>query len=398
MILTYEQADRFYTLINALLGYANERFEVVRELPLPIVDLESQSKAALVAETLWDSVGIIDDFVRENPFDLPKRFLDTALAWKDALTGSFVFAGHEDGRALLMGDEDVFAVAGIQLEPSELLSEWPDVVRTTLLPFDDLIVYDGMLNVLGIEFGPEVAASAQADFKERRAKGLVRTAADFVARSRALNEAGRNRAVERLLADAERDARIAAFGEQLPPGFHRGALAGLTEAERAAAFDERFDAWDEGRFEQKEAILRERALDREPAGTLEACLGLYTKTELEGVGRLLGLKGLSKLRKAELARAVAESVPSSSDLLRDMLAACSPGAFRTAKELACEGAVSFGAEDVSRRLYLTPSCHTRSCFGREGASRPSPRSRPSACSQTSTSRRSNGCGSGTKRW
>ena len=36
------------------------------------------------------------------------------------------------------------------------------------------------------------------------------------------------------------------------------------------------------------------------------------------------------------------------------LAACSPGAFRTAKELACEGAVSFGAEDVSRRLYLTP--------------------------------------------
>ena len=258
MILTYEQADRFYTLINALLGYANERFEVVRELPLPIVDLESQSKAALVAETLWDSVGIIDDFVRENPFDLPKRFLDTALAWKDALTGSFVFAGHEDGRALLMGDEDVFAVAGIQLEPSELLSEWPDVGRTTLLPFDDLIVYDGMLNVLGIEFGPEVAASAQADFKERRAKGLVRTAADFVARSRALNEAGRNRAVERLLADAERDARIAAFGEQLPPGFHRGALAGLTEAERAAAFDERFDAWDEGRFEQKEAILRER--------------------------------------------------------------------------------------------------------------------------------------------
>ena len=84
MILTYEQADRFYTLINALLGYANERFEVVRELPLPIVDLESQSKAALVAETLWDSVGIIDDFVRENPFDLPKRFLDCLLYTSDA--------------------------------------------------------------------------------------------------------------------------------------------------------------------------------------------------------------------------------------------------------------------------------------------------------------------------
>ena len=268
MILTYEQADRFYTLINALLGYANERFEVVRELPLPIVDLESQSKAALVAETLWDSVGIIDDFVRENPFDLPKRFLDTALAWKDALTGSFVFMGHEGGRALLMGDEDVFAVAGIQLEPSELLDEWPDVVRATLLPFDDLIVYDGMLNVLGIEFNSEAAASAQADFKERRAKGLVRTAADFVARSRALNEAGRNRAVERLLADAERDARIAAFGEQLPPGFHRGTLAGLSEAERAAALDERFDtgrAWSCTRRRNSKASAGRSALRGSPS-------------------------------------------------------------------------------------------------------------------------------------
>lgn len=35
MILTYEQADRFYTLINALLG-TQRALEVVRELP-PIV-------------------------------------------------------------------------------------------------------------------------------------------------------------------------------------------------------------------------------------------------------------------------------------------------------------------------------------------------------------------------
>ncbi|MFR1639435.1 MAG: hypothetical protein ACLSVD_09850 [Eggerthellaceae bacterium] len=50
MILPYEQADRFYTLINALLGYANERFGGGSRASSPIVDLESQSKAALVAE------------------------------------------------------------------------------------------------------------------------------------------------------------------------------------------------------------------------------------------------------------------------------------------------------------------------------------------------------------
>ena len=66
MILTYEQADRFYTLINALLGYANERFEVVRELPLPIVDLESQSKAALVGEQRLVAAGAAGAYGRQE--------------------------------------------------------------------------------------------------------------------------------------------------------------------------------------------------------------------------------------------------------------------------------------------------------------------------------------------
>ena len=81
-----------------------------------------------------------------------------------------------------------------------------------------------------------------------------------------------------------------------------------------------------GASEQKEAILRGACPGPRAGRYARGVPGAYTKTELEGVGRLLGLKGLSKLRKAELARAVAESVPSSSDLLRDMLAACSPGA------------------------------------------------------------------------
>ena len=221
------------------------------------------------------------------------------------------------------------------------------MVRTTLLPFDDLIVYDGMLNVLGIEFGPEVAASAQADFRRTPRQGPRAHCRLRRALARPSTRPVVNRAVERLWPTPSA-TRVSPLGGAASPGFHRGAPAGL-EAERAAAFDERFDAWDEGRFEQKEAILRERALDREPAGTLEACLGLYTKTELEGVGRLLGLKGLSSCARPSWPAPSRRASPSSSDLLRDMLAACSPGAFRTAKELACEGAVSFGAEDVSRR-------------------------------------------------
>ena len=106
-----------------------------------------------------------------------------------------------------------------------------------------------MLNVLGIEFGPEVAASAQAGFPRNAAPRAscapLRTSS---ARLRALNEAGRNRAVERLFGRRRARRAYRRLRGAASPGFHRGALAGITEAERAAAFDERFDAWDEGRF------------------------------------------------------------------------------------------------------------------------------------------------------
>lgn len=194
-----------------------------------------------------------------------------------------------------MGDEDAFAVAGIQLEPSELLDERPDVVR----------------HVAAVRRSDRLRRHAErarhrvqlrgrcrpGGISRNAALASVRTAADFVARSR-LNEAGRNRAVESS-GDAERDARIAAFGSQAPIAARSLGFRGRTRCGSRRTLHV-----GRGRFEQARPS-QERALDREPATPS----GVPGAAHEGGIRASAGRSAWALLRKAELAHAVAESVP-----------------------------------------------------------------------------------------
>ena len=87
MVLTVEQSERFFDAMDALLLYVNDRFKVVDGFSLEYSGQIGDMKTALVAHALWDNVEIIDDFVRENPFHLPEKHLQSALRWKNALPG-----------------------------------------------------------------------------------------------------------------------------------------------------------------------------------------------------------------------------------------------------------------------------------------------------------------------
>ena len=161
--------------MDALLLYVNERFQVVEGFSL---DYESQigdMKASLVARALWENVEIIDTFVRDNPARLSQRCLDTALAWKNALPGVYTVVRYQGGRALMMNDVGVFSVSGVTLELEDEIGKVPAYVDIVLLPFDDLVVYDGFMQVYDVGGEAGDLARIQDDFENRCAKGIVST-------------------------------------------------------------------------------------------------------------------------------------------------------------------------------------------------------------------------------
>ncbi len=246
MILNNEQNDRFFDTMDSLLYYVNERFRVVEGFTLDFASALDDVKGSLVAHTLWENVEIIDEFVRDNPHGLSQQCLDTALSWKNALSGLYSLVRYQSGRAVLMGDAGVFSVCGVTYELEDEIGPAPAYVDLVLLPFDDLIVYDGFMQAYDTEGTPSELQRIQDEFENRCGKeGIALTAADFIQRAEAYLAAKRDKELEDLLRGVTAEAELAE-GE-LPAGFHRSSLADLPPDERAQHLTlQRLERWREG--------------------------------------------------------------------------------------------------------------------------------------------------------
>ena len=141
-----EDARLFYSTMNALLVYANERLHVVaserlRERPEnPDMLYEN---GAQVAEALWRHRALIEDFVRDNPLGLSRRQLETARPWRGALRDMFTVVDANEDRAIYMNQDRLFVVGAMQDPADAHVHHIPSLMLLTLLPFKGGIVTDG---------------------------------------------------------------------------------------------------------------------------------------------------------------------------------------------------------------------------------------------------------------
>ena len=351
MVLNDEQNDRFFDTMDALLYYVNDRLRVVEGFALNGMSPLDEVKSALVARALWDNVQIIDDFVNDFATRLPKKCLDLALSWKNALPGFYTLVRYQSGRALLMNDAGVFSVCGVTYELEQEIGPAPAFVEMVLLPFDDLIVYDGFLQAYDPERSASELQHIQDEFENRCAKGIALTADDFIRQSQAYLAEQRDLEFDAFLADA---ARASEQGdEQLPPGFHRGPLAGLDPNEREQALYRLLDK----ELKPKLASPREfdkRVRKREPVHALRDCLMLMTKAQIEQVAIVLGMGGLMRLRKAEMVSEVAAELPNVMMPLEALLAITNDDNRILARRLASGHDISFGVDELESYAFIWP--------------------------------------------
>ena len=151
--------------------------------------------------------------------------------------------------------------------------------------------------------------------------------------------------------------------ERLPEGIRRGSLAGLSEDERARAVDAAVtELVHEGSVLPGEAErslarellsrLRERADSHAPATRLVDTLDADRKSVLAREAERLGVRRFSRMRKAELARAVADAMLEGGVAAGDLvsfLRGCLDSEYETFRRLLAlpQGAVEFSEEEAA---------------------------------------------------
>jgi hypothetical protein len=180
MLLTLTEAGLFFKLHRSLMVYVNERLEVV-----PSAAGGTEGFAALSPETRLEvrnaflkHPGLLESFVEENPACLYDDELAIVASWRNLVVGKFfILRELKKYTVFLLGGSDPIAYGVLALsQPFEELigPQLPYFAETVLLPFNDKIIYDGLMSGYGISFGAGIRRSLNEEYNQAKARyGIV---------------------------------------------------------------------------------------------------------------------------------------------------------------------------------------------------------------------------------
>ena len=180
MKLQRQEKTIFFNNWLKLLAFVNDKHKLVKKFGHPEspvgIPLEAIAK---IKTKLWEDTGIIDEYI-DSVWDLPRSDILLLKGWKKKIEGNFIIVRHLKDYSVFLDDANdlLYGVIGITDPisvsiPADVL---PIMVRTTLLPFGDRIIYDGIFHVHDVRLGPSMIR----DFRERYSeikvkKGIIST-------------------------------------------------------------------------------------------------------------------------------------------------------------------------------------------------------------------------------
>lgn len=167
MVLTEVQAKLFYDLWIPLLDFVNRKYKLCKDfygmdspkgLPLDVV--------RIISGKLWENTSVIDEYISKNVQNMSEEQISIVRGWKKVVHGKFVVERHlKNGSILVSCDEDgsVYRVRGIYSSWRELLGTlpMPQIVETSLIPFQDVIIHDGIVMPYRVCLGKNMADQAR---------------------------------------------------------------------------------------------------------------------------------------------------------------------------------------------------------------------------------------------
>ena len=168
MKLSPEDATLFFKLMWPLQFYVHQQRQILPD----VNSVEeyahcTQEEKLQVRNALYENVGLLDDFVAQNPAQLAADELQIVQSWKRFVSGTFYIERYLKKGTIFVGSgqpSKVYAVLGLT-DPIEDVfygHKPPIAVDAVLLPFKGRIVYDGLMSIYRVYFGSGI----RADLKE----------------------------------------------------------------------------------------------------------------------------------------------------------------------------------------------------------------------------------------
>lgn len=178
--LPEEEERRFFRIWWSLLGFVNEKRRLVPDWPKePDSGGVVHADADKLRAALWRDDALRESFIAVNPAGLSERDLGIVASWTRRIGKSFLVVRHLKGHSVFLDEGSPprsYGVCGLH-DPIETVvgSHLPVAVEAVLLPFEGRIVYDGLMKLYSVAFGPGMRENITAAYRAAREAGGIVT-------------------------------------------------------------------------------------------------------------------------------------------------------------------------------------------------------------------------------
>ncbi|GAB6163034.1 hypothetical protein JCM12298_21940 [Desulfothermus naphthae] len=186
MKLSKKDVELFYKLYRPLLVYVNRKFDIVKGVnssrDIKRCPLEEINK---IRDKLYNHPEVIDSFIEENPFNFFSDELKIISSWKNFVRGKFLIFRYLKKYTIFLDLDDppkAYGVLAILSTFEEIIGpDLPIMVEAILLPFNNKIIYDGILLPYPITFASGIRCSMNYAYQEAKSRFGIITSLPFLA-------------------------------------------------------------------------------------------------------------------------------------------------------------------------------------------------------------------------
>lgn len=179
MILSPDETERFYRIWFALLHFVNEQRQLVSSFPATRQHVPV-SEVRTLRDALWADDALRQEFLATNPAGLPPADLRLVASWHDRVAGTFFVFRYLKNHTVFLSSTDpahAYGVLGLVSPIEEIIGPYlPVATKAVLIPFEDRITYDSVLEPYAVSFGSGYRSSLQQAYRDAQEReGTITT-------------------------------------------------------------------------------------------------------------------------------------------------------------------------------------------------------------------------------
>ena len=178
MTLTDIEYKEFLRTHLDLLFYVGKRLKIIStDITFDkFVDLDLKMKAEC-RDRLIENDKFIDDYLSLNFDRLTTEQISILTGFKKKITGDFIIYKCLTNFAVFLNTNNnkFYAVKALGDRFDEFFDRFPILIKATILPYKDKIIYDGFIKSTGVYFGSGITSTIKDDYMEAKKQNSILT-------------------------------------------------------------------------------------------------------------------------------------------------------------------------------------------------------------------------------